>query len=159
MAAHRTPSLDAVAHALSSLADRSKLWVAVSALRAAREGRRGRLLALRALVVVALESALIHVVVKPAFQRTRPTVEVPLRFGARRPPSSSFPSGHAASATTAALLLANGDPVWAPALSGLAAAVAWSRVETGLHHTTDAVAGMALGVGFGLVARRFLPVG
>lgn len=159
MASHRTRSVAAGAHALSSLADRSKLWVLVSALRAVRDGRRGRLLAVRALMVVAMESALIHAVVKPAFQRTRPAVEVPLRFGARRPPSSSFPSGHAASATTAALLLANGDPVWAPALGGLAASVAWSRVETGLHHTTDVVAGMALGVGVGVVARRILPVG
>jgi membrane-associated phospholipid phosphatase len=158
-AARRTGQLDAVAHALSSLADRSRLWVGVGALRAALDGRRGRLLAVRAITIVAVESALIHLVVKRLFQRTRPAVDVSLRFGARRPPSSSFPSGHAASAATAALLLADGDREWTVALGVLATAVAWSRVQTGLHHATDAVAGMALGAGVAMLARRFLPVG
>jgi membrane-associated phospholipid phosphatase len=159
VAARRRGPLDAAAHALSSAGDRSKLWVGVGALRAVLDGRRGRQLAVRGITVVAVQSALIHLVVKRLFQRTRPAVDVSLRFGARRPPSSSFPSGHAASAATAALLLADGDIEWAVALGAVATAVAWSRVQTGLHHATDAVAGMALGAGVAMLARRFLPVG
>lgn len=159
VAARRSGPLDAAAHALSSAADRSKLWAGVGALRAMLDGRRGRLLALRAITVVAAESALMHLVVKRLFQRDRPSVDVSLQFGARRPPSSSFPSGHAASAATAAVLLADGDTEWTAALGLLAAGVAWSRVQTGLHHATDAAAGMALGAGVALLARRFLPVG
>ena len=150
--------VDAFAHLLSSAADRSKLWLALSALRAARDGRRGQVLAARALAVVAVESMLIHLVVKRLVARPRPAVDVQLRFGARRPPSSSFPSGHAASAAAAALLLADGDPAWEVSLGALATAVAWSRVQTGLHHATDAVAGLALGAAVGTLARRFLPV-
>jgi undecaprenyl-diphosphatase len=73
-----------------------------------------------------------------------------------RPITSSFPSGHAASAFTAATLLAGGPapPLW----FGLAATVAASRVYTRMHHTSDIVAGAALGVGLGLLARRLVPI-
>jgi FkbM family methyltransferase len=155
----RTGRLDVLAHLLASVADRSKLWVGVGVLRAITGGQRGRLLAARATVIVAIDSALVHFVVKRLFARERPGIEVPLRFGARRPPSSSFPSGHAASAAAAAVLLADGDPPWAFALGALALAVGWSRVQTGLHHTTDVAGGLALGAGIALLGRRLLPVG
>ena len=74
-----------------------------------------------------------------------------------RPISSSFPSGHAASAFTAAMLLAGGPatPVW----FALAAAVAASRVYIRMHHTSDIVAGAALGLALGAIARRIVPLG
>jgi undecaprenyl-diphosphatase len=73
-----------------------------------------------------------------------------------RPLTSSFPSGHAASAFTAATLLAGGPatPLWFT----LAAVVASSRVYTQMHHTSDIVAGAALGVALGVVARRLVPI-
>jgi undecaprenyl-diphosphatase len=74
-----------------------------------------------------------------------------------RPISSSFPSGHAASAFTAAMLLAGGPatPLW----FALAATVAASRVYTRMHHTSDVVAGAALGLALGAIARRVVPLG
>jgi undecaprenyl-diphosphatase len=73
-----------------------------------------------------------------------------------RPLTSSFPSGHSASAFMAATMLADGPltPLWFT----LAAAVASSRVYTQMHHTSDIVAGAALGVGLGMVARRLVPL-
>jgi len=40
----------------------------------------------------------------------------------------------------------------------LAALVASSREYTRMHHTSDIVAGAALGIGLGLVARRLVPL-
>ena len=82
---------------------------------------------------------------------------MPLRFGARRPPSSSFPSGHSASAATAAILLGDGTPLGVP-LGLLALAVAASRLQTGLHHASDVGAGLLLGTGVGLLAKRAWPL-
>jgi undecaprenyl-diphosphatase len=95
------------------------------------------------------------------FRRVRPEgdqpPEGPLPYGMHRPVTSSFPSGHAASAFTAATLLAGGaaTPVW----FALAATVASSRVYTRMHHTSDIVAGAALGVALGTIARRLVPLG
>jgi undecaprenyl-diphosphatase len=40
----------------------------------------------------------------------------------------------------------------------LATGIAMSRVYVRMHHTSDIVAGAALGVALGLVARRLLPL-
>jgi undecaprenyl-diphosphatase len=73
-----------------------------------------------------------------------------------RPISSSFPSGHAASAFTAAMLLR--DTPLAPALFVLAARVATSRVYVKIHHTSDVLVGSAVGLAMGAIARRLLPL-
>jgi membrane-associated phospholipid phosphatase len=158
MAARRSGPTDAVAHLVASAADRSKLWVGIAAVRAAGDQRTGYRAALRAIAVVGLESAAIHAVVKRLFRRDRPVTQVDLRFGARRPPSSSFPSGHAASAATAAVLLADGMPGWGMPLSVLALGVGWSRVQTGLHHTSDVAGGLAIGAALGWGVKRVLPL-
>jgi len=93
------------------------------------------------------------------FRRVRPELDEPqepLPYGMHRPVTSSFPSGHAASAFTAAVLLA--DSPLAPAYFVLATGVAASRVYVRMHHASDIVAGAALGVLLGVVARRVLPL-
>jgi undecaprenyl-diphosphatase len=74
-----------------------------------------------------------------------------------RPITTSFPSGHATTAFTAATLLAGRatTPLW----FGLAAAVSASRVYTRMHHASDVLAGAALGLVIGSVMRRVLPIG
>lgn len=150
--ARRSP-LDPVAHVLSSGADRSLLWVGLAGLRAVRDPARGRRAAVRAVTVIGAQSGVVHFGVKRLFARRRPQLDRRLRFGARRPPSTSFPSGHAASAAAAAVLLADGDPR-GKAIVTLALLVAWSRVQTGLHHATDVAAGLALGAAVGALVRR-----
>ncbi len=70
------------------------------------------------------------------------------------PESTSFPSGHSASgfafATTVGAIL----PVLALPLRLLAAAVAYSRVHTGVHYPGDALAGSLVGGAIGLVVGR-----
>jgi len=134
------------------------LWLLVGAGRAARRGDPG--VALRMGVVLGVESALTNGPIKAMFRRVRPEDDAPsddpLPYGMHRPITSSFPSGHAVSGFTAATLLAGGPgtPLW----FALATAVAVSRVYTRMHHTSDILAGAALGVALGAVARRLVPL-
>jgi len=154
----RSPRLDPVFYGLSSAADHGLLWLLVGAGRAARRGDPG--VALRMGVVLGVESALTNGPIKAMFRRVRPEDDAPsddpLPYGMHRPITSSFPSGHAVSGFTAATLLAGGPgtPLW----FALATAVAVSRVYTRMHHTSDILAGAALGVALGAVARRLVPL-
>jgi membrane-associated phospholipid phosphatase len=157
----RGPRLDPVFYGLSSAADHGLLWLLAGASRAAREGDPG--IALRMGAALGVESALTNGPIKTVFRRVRPIIDRPpegplprLPYGMHRPITSSFPSGHAVSAFTAATLLARGPatPLWFT----LAAAVAASRVYTRMHHTSDIVAGAALGLVLGGIARRVVPI-
>ena len=65
------------------------------------------------------------------------------------PTSTSFPSGHAASGFAFAAAIGRDQPWLGLALRFLAAAVAYSRVHTGVHYPGDAVAGALIGEGTG----------
>ena len=150
----RTPALDTVMYTVSSSADHSLLWFIVGT---ALSVRRGDLrFAARFAIAMGLESAVTNGPVKSLFRRTRPAplvVEGPLPFGMRRPITSSFPSGHATAAFTAAVLLADRrhGPWYA-----LAAVVAGSRVYVGMHHASDVVVGAGIGLAFGHTLKRWV---
>jgi membrane-associated phospholipid phosphatase len=65
------------------------------------------------------------------------------------PTSTSFPSGHAASGFAFASAIAREQPWLGLALRFLAAAVAYSRVHTGVHYPGDALAGSLIGASTG----------
>lgn len=153
----RTAELDRLFYGLSTAADHGMLWHAAGALRAFR--RREPRYALRFSAALGIESAITNVGVKSLFRRVRPqehfTHDDPLPYGMRRPITSSFPSGHAATAFMCASVLSKGKRgggAWF-ALAGL---VASSRVYVRMHHASDVVAGAALGLALGAVARRVL---
>jgi len=58
----------------------------------------------------------------------------------------SFPSGHTAAATVAALLFSIATPILIPAFLSLAIVIGLSRVYLGVHYPTDVLMGFALGV-------------
>lgn len=66
----------------------------------------------------------------------------------------SFPSGHAAGAFALAKVMADSHPKWKGWSYGLAAGVAWSRVDLRAHHGYDVAAGALIGVGAGYLADR-----
>jgi undecaprenyl-diphosphatase len=70
------------------------------------------------------------------------------------PASSSFPSGHSASAFAFASSVGAELPVLAFPLRALAGAVAYSRVHTGVHYPGDALAGALLGAATGQMVAR-----
>ena len=149
--------VDQFFYALSSAADHGLLWLALGSGRAARRGEPAIALKLGALL--GAESILTNGIVKSIFGRVRPqehfTHDAPLPYGMRRPITSSFPSGHAATAFMAATLLSKGTRA-APAYYALAGLVAYSRVHVRMHHATDVAGGAVLGLALGAVARRFI---
>ncbi|RKT55917.1 undecaprenyl-diphosphatase [Saccharothrix australiensis] len=145
---------------LSKAANHSVLWLAAAGVLALRRGRPRRG-ALRGVAAIAGASASASLVAKRLFPRRRPAAEllaVPRRL-TRRPTSSSFPSGHAASAAAFTTAVAMESPALAAAVAPVAAAVAYSRVHTGVHWPSDVAAGALIGVGAGLLTRRWWPVG
>lgn len=151
------PVADKVFYGASELADWSFIWHLIGTGQALLPGR-SPMSAVRLSVILGVESLLVNGGIKSLFRRTRPEWEAaharPFRL--RTPRSSSFPSGHASSAFTAAVVLAEDDPL-APVYFALAAVVAASRPYVKIHHASDVVAGAALGVVLGTVAKRVWP--
>ena len=145
--------------ALTRSANHSKLWFGVAAALAAgtRHTRRG---ALRGVLAIAGASLLANGVLKPLVPRRRPAAELlpDYRSLDRQPTSSSFPSGHAASAAAFATAVAMESPKSATWVVPLAATVAYSRVHVGVHWTSDVATGATLGAAIALATRRWLPV-
>ncbi len=102
------------------------------------------------------ESLLVNGIIKSFFRRTRPAWEVERPLRVRRPLTSSFPSGHATSATSSGTALSEDDELW-PLYVAVAGVVATSRIYVRIHHASDVAAGVALGVVLGVVGRRLLP--
>ncbi|HEU5333596.1 MAG TPA: phosphatase PAP2 family protein [Actinocrinis sp.] len=151
--------LDHVLPALGHAADHSRLWLALGGAMAAAPRRTTRRAALRGAASIALASGAANLVGKTLIRRERPgPADVPLlRHLRRAPSSSSFPSGHAASAAAFATGVALENPYLALPVAALAAGVGASRVVTGVHYPTDVVAGAAVGVAAGLLTTRWWP--
>ena len=149
IAATPTPSLDRAFRRLSRAADFSKLWLASAAVLAAAGGSGGRRAAINGLCSVGLTSATVNLALKPLGGRRRPdrdAHQVPMTRQVAMPRSTSFPSGHSASAFAFATGVAAALPGAGIPLSVLAALVAYSRVHTGVHYPLDAVAGAVTGI-------------
>ena len=142
----RTPTgnLDVPVRRLSGAADTSRLWLGIAAVVAVAGGRRGRRAALEGVVAIGVTSATVNLGVKPVARRRRPERARPALFEDRHVPmprSASFPSGHAASAVAFADAGGRHMPGLAVPIRLLAAAVAYSRVHTGVHYPGDVVIG------------------
>jgi undecaprenyl-diphosphatase len=72
----------------------------------------------------------------------------------RMPRSTSFPSGHSAAAFAFASGACAECPKLGTVLIPLAGAVAYSRVHAGVHYPSDVGAGIAIGIGSGLLSGR-----
>jgi len=152
VAATPTPSLDEPLRRLSNAANNSGLWLAIAAGLGVAGGRAGRRAAIRGTAAIAVTSALVNLAVKSAWARRRPdraAAAVPRRRRVPMPASTSFPSGHAASGFAFAAAIGHDQPWLGLALRFAAAAVAYSRVHTGVHYPGDIVAGALIGEGTG----------
>lgn len=104
-------------------------------------------------VALGCESLIVNQGLKRIFRRDRPTVSGDERFDIRTPSTSSFPSGHASSATCAAIILTSFTAmplaiVWI--LVGVV--VALSRVVVRIHHLSDILGGLVAGAVLGGIA-------
>jgi undecaprenyl-diphosphatase len=145
-------ALDRMFYTASEAADFSVLWHAMGVVAAIIEDDPKIALGLSA--ALGIESALVNGPVKSLFKRSRPVQEVPRPHKLRQPRTSSFPSGHASAAMVAAALLSRhtGGVAW----YALAGVVATSRIHVRIHHASDVVGGLAVGVVLGAIARRVI---
>lgn len=132
------------------------IWVMLGALRGLRSDHDWPA-AVRLGAAVLIESALVNIGFKSLFRRSRPSWEGERPLRLRQPRTSSFPSGHATSAFTAASLLSEQDRL-RPFYYAAAVVVAFSRVHVRIHHASDVVAGIAVGVALGRIGRRLYPL-
>ena len=161
-----TPRLDVPLRELSSLANHSKIWFAIAGGLALVGGETGRRGAIAGVASIGAASLVVNAVVKPIAHRRRPDREgedVPDVREVPMPTSTSFPSGHSASAFAFANAVGTVIPAIGGPLRGLAGAVAYSRVHTGVHYPIDVIVGSLLGSTIGEItgplvryaARRF----
>ncbi|MEU6734238.1 phosphatase PAP2 family protein [Streptomyces physcomitrii] len=159
VASRNWPGAQQVLPPLSRSANHSVLWLGVAAGIAATGSPRARRAAVRGLSSLALASATVNTLGKRAVRRPRPGRDgVPLvRQLNRQPVTTSFPSGHAASAAAFATGVALESKRWGAVVAPIAASVAFSRVYTGVHFPSDVLAGAALGAGAAFAVRGLVP--
>ena len=147
---------DRIFYGASALGDHGLIWLILGAVRGLRSEHDWHA-AVRLGAGVGIESAVVNLGIKSLFRRKRPAWEIERPLHLRRPRTSSFPSGHATSAFTAAGLLGEQDRL-KPLYYVIAVVVAWSRVYVRIHHASDVVAGILVGIGLGKLGRRLYPL-
>ena len=106
------------------------------------------------MVAIGLTSFVVNQPLKRLLPRSRPDRELHGVLTDRHvplPTSPSFPSGHSASAFAFANALGGELPWVALPVRFAAAAVAWSRIHTGVHYPGDVIAGALIGGAVGEV--------
>ena len=156
VAATPTPTMDRGLRLLSRSANHSGLWLGIAVALAAIPGASRRA-AFAGAASIGVASAVVNIGVKGVLPRARPdrvTAKVPLARQVRMPGSTSFPSGHAASAVAFATAVGDELPWLSLPLHLLAGAVAYSRVHTGVHYPADVAIGATIGAVCGSVTTR-----
>ena len=136
----------------STIGDFSIVWHVIGLVRAI--GSMQRLQEAIALsIALGVESLIVNQGIKRVFRRERPTTSGDERFDVRTPSTSSFPSGHASSATFAAIILTLFTDIPLAFLwCAIAMIVALSRVVVRIHHLSDIVGGIVTGAVLGAIA-------
>lgn len=153
------PGAERVLPRLSRGANHGVLWFAAAAAITASRTPRARRAAAHGIASLSLASLTINTLGKRSVRRSRPLLDaVPrVRQLKRQPITTSFPSGHAASAAAFAAGVALESPAWGAVVAPVAFSVAASRVYTGVHFPSDVVAGAAFGVAAAFAVRALVP--
>ncbi len=80
----------------------------------------------------------------------KPLIHMPIE-------TPSFPSAHSTIAFAFATVFI-GDPILFPIAISIAICVAFGRVAVGVHYLSDILAGCLVGISFGILVSRLLPV-
>ena len=152
-----TPALDLPLSRLSHFANHSKPWFLAAAALAVLGGPTGRRAAGTGVAAIGAASLVVNQPMKLLGNRTRPDRaghDVPQDRWVSMPTSTSFPSGHSASALAFAVAVGDVVPVLRLPLRAAAATVAFSRVYTGVHYPGDVLVGAAAGALLGRLVSR-----
>jgi undecaprenyl-diphosphatase len=145
---------DKVFYVASQLGDFSVVWHLVNVGLWA-VGLRSWRQVVRFAALLGAESIIVNQGLKRLFRRDRPTFVGDHPHHVRTPSTSSFPSGHASSATFAALILSVEHPRLRWFLRAVAAVVGASRAYVRAHHASDIAGGAVVGATLALLARPF----
>ncbi len=151
------PVVDRAFYLASELGDFSLIWHLIGSGQGLRSEKDADA-AMRLGGVLLIESLVVNQGIKRLFRRPRPATVTPRPHALRRPLTSSFPSGHASSAFTAAGFLSAHDPEHRALYYAVAGVVATSRIHVQIHHASDVIAGAALGALFAEVSVRALGI-
>jgi undecaprenyl-diphosphatase len=147
----RSVAVDRSLVGITRAANYSRIWLIIAGALAVFGGPRGQRAAGRGIVAVAIAATVANGPAKLLVRRRRPLRSSrPTRI--RMPRSTSFPSGHSATAFAFATGACAELSVLTPVLLPLAGAVAYSRVYTGVHYPSDVAAGAGIGIGSGILA-------
>jgi undecaprenyl-diphosphatase len=142
--------LDVPLRQLAKFADFSKPWFVVATLLALFGGHRGRRAAITGIAAIGVTSFAVNQPMKLGSARARPDrAGVPRERWVSMPDSTSFPSGHSASAAAFATAVGDVIPAAGIPLRVAAALVGFTRVYTGVHYPSDVVVGATVGALFG----------
>jgi diacylglycerol kinase family enzyme/membrane-associated phospholipid phosphatase len=144
---------------LSFAANMSRIWLVAAAALFKLGGRPGKRAAIRGVASIAASSAIVNFLIKPVVKRQRPSRDrIPAaRHLVRAPLSSSFPSGHAASAFAFLTGTALESRRSAGLLVPLAVGVAYSRTFNGVHYPFDVASGALIGSAVAIATRLAWP--
>ena len=146
---------DRIFYGASALGDFSLIWHVLGAWKGLLPGGHPRD-SVRLSTAMGIESLVINQGVKRLFRRVRPARdEVATDRYVRRPITSSFPSGHTSAAMTAAAILGRRSRI-GPIYYLIGAVVATSRIHVRMHHASDVVGGVAVGLLMGRAAAKFV---
>ena len=151
---------DRLFYSASFLGDHGLVWIVLAVVRYFSNvggAEAAHFAGIRALCAELGQSIVVNLGIKSLFKRVRPVSQAPRPYHLRIPRTTSFPSGHATASFTAAVLLSDGTP-WAPALFVLAAIVSFSRVYVKIHHASDVIGGVLIGLAIGFAVASFVPL-
>jgi undecaprenyl-diphosphatase len=151
---------DRLFYGASFLGDHGLLWVIVAVIRyftGVGGAEAAHFAGIRAVCAELGQSILVNLGIKALFRRTRPVSQIPRPYRLRIPRTTSFPSGHSTASFCAAVLLSDGTP-WAPVLFVLAAVVSLSRAYVRIHHASDVVGGVIVGLAIGAAVVSLVPL-
>ena len=152
--------LDALFYGASFVGDHGAIWVAFAVLRyftGIGGAEEAHFAGIRSVCAEAGQAIFVNGGVKSLFRRVRPVPEFDRPYHLRIPRTTSFPSGHATAAMTGAVLLSQGTG-WGWFLFPLAAIVAFSRVYVRIHHVSDVIGGVIIGLTIAFAIAYFVPL-
>jgi len=145
---------------ITQAANNSMLWAAIAAGLATFGGRRGKRAGGRGIGSILLTSLFVNQGIKRVVRRPRPSLHnVPaVRQLKSAPLTTSFPSGHAASAAAFTMAVMMEWRTAGRLIAPLATLVAYSRVYVGVHYPGDVLVGATVGAGMAQLTRLQFPV-
>ena len=125
--------------------------------------KKGVMVIVLSVAAVALSDMITHQVFKAYFERVRPCGSLPdvhLLVGCTN--SYSLPSSHVVNSFTLSVVMSWHYRKLMIPIMACALLVAFSRIYVGVHFPTDVLAGMIIGIGFGLgiceIQKKWIPL-